>query len=55
MDGAWRAIEVFINGEKQENIDTVMVASDGYSLLIGLVLMVISTLITLVMKLKMDL
>ena len=31
MDGAWRAIEVFINGEKQENIDTVMVASDGYS------------------------
>ena len=31
MDGAWKAIEIFINGEKQENIDTVMVASDGYS------------------------
>ena len=31
MDGSWRAIEAFINGEKQENIDGLMVASDGYS------------------------
>ena len=26
MDGSWRVIEAFINGEKQENVDGLMVA-----------------------------
>ena len=30
MDGAWRAIEAFINGEEQEVVDGLMVASEGY-------------------------
>ena len=52
MDGSWRAIEAFINGEAQENIDGLMVASEGYCLSIGLVLMEINILITQAMKLK---
>ena len=31
MDGSWRAIEAFINGEKQENVDGLMVAAEGFS------------------------
>jgi hypothetical protein len=30
MDGSWRAIEAFINGEAQEVVDGLMVASEGY-------------------------
>ena len=28
--GAWRAIEAFINGERQEVVDGLMVATEGY-------------------------
>mgnify|MGYP005676796457 FL=1 len=31
MDGSWRAIEAFINGEAQEVVDGLMVASEGYA------------------------
>ena len=31
MDGSWRVIEAFINGEKQENVDGLMVAAEGFS------------------------
>ena len=30
MQGAWKVIEAFINGEKQENADGLMVASEGF-------------------------
>ena len=30
LDGAWRAIEAFINGERQEFVDGLMVANEGY-------------------------
>ena len=30
MDGSWRAIEAFINGEEQEVVDGLMVATEGY-------------------------
>ena len=30
LDGAWRAIEAFINGERQEVVDGLMVANEGY-------------------------
>ena len=30
LDGAWRAIEAFINGERQEAVDGLMVANEGY-------------------------
>ena len=30
MDGSWRAIEAFINGEAQEVVDGLMVATEGY-------------------------
>ena len=30
LDGAWRAIEAFINGERQEVVDGLMVATEGY-------------------------
>tara|TARA_S200000501_G_scaffold142560_1_gene134615 strand:- start:3607 stop:4038 length:432 start_codon:yes stop_codon:yes gene_type:complete len=30
MEGSWRAIEAFINGEKQELVDGLMVATEGY-------------------------
>tara|TARA_X000000950_G_scaffold122764_1_gene153925 strand:+ start:1576 stop:2034 length:459 start_codon:yes stop_codon:yes gene_type:complete len=31
MDGSWRVIEAFINGEKQENHDGLMVSAEGFS------------------------
>ena len=30
LDGAWRTIEAFINGERQEVVDGLMVATEGY-------------------------
>ena len=30
LDGAWRAIEAIINGERQEVVDGLMVATEGY-------------------------
>ena len=44
LDGAWRTIEAFINGERQEVVDGLMVATEGYMSVIGQQLMAINTL-----------